>query len=113
MAMPSSKVKSLSLTNELQEEAETGSQTESIDLGWPREAGGGCCEFGVSRCELVYIGWINNKVPLYSPGDYMQYLVTNHNGKQYKKRVYCKCITESLCHIADINTTILMLKMNK
>ena len=53
MAMPSSKVKSLAFTNELQEEAETGSQTESIDLGWPREAGGGCCEFGVSRCELV------------------------------------------------------------
>ena len=25
-------------------------------------------EFGISRCKLVYIGWINNKVLLYSAG---------------------------------------------
>ena len=32
-----------------------------------------------------YIGWINNKVLLYSPGNYIQYSVTNHNGKEYEK----------------------------
>ena len=29
--------------------------------------------------------WINNKVLLYSTGNYIQYLVINHNGKEYKK----------------------------
>ena len=29
--------------------------------------------FGVSRCKLVYIDWINNKVLLYSTGNYIQY----------------------------------------
>ena len=27
-------------------------------------------EFGISRCKLFYIGWINNKVLLYSTGNY-------------------------------------------
>ena len=42
-------------------------------------------EFGVSRCKLLYIGWINNKVLLYSTGNYIQYLVINQNGKEYEK----------------------------
>ena len=42
-------------------------------------------EFGISRCKLLYIGWINNKVLLYSAGNYIQYLVINHNGKEYEK----------------------------
>ena len=42
-------------------------------------------EFGISRCKLLYIGWINNKVLLYSTGNYIQYPVTNHNGKEYEK----------------------------
>ena len=32
-----------------------------------------------------YIGWINNKVLLYSTGNYIQYPVINHNGKEYEK----------------------------
>ena len=40
-------------------------------------------EFGISRCELLYTGWINNKVLLYSTGNYSQYPVINHNGKEY------------------------------
>ena len=46
-------------------------------------------EFGVSRCKLVYIGWINNKVLLYSTGNYSQYPVINHNGKEYEKECIC------------------------
>ena len=44
-------------------------------------------EFGASRCKLVYIEWINNKVLLYSisTGNYIQYSVITHNGKGYKK----------------------------
>ena len=31
-----------------------------------------------------YIEWINNKVLLYSTGNYIQYPVINHNGKEYE-----------------------------
>ena len=50
------------------------------------ESGGGKdWEFGISRRKLLYIGWINNKALLYSTGNYIQYPVINHNGKEYKK----------------------------
>ena len=50
------------------------------------ESGGGNdWEFGISRCKLVYLGWINNKVLLYSTRKYIQCPVINHNGKEYEK----------------------------
>ena len=42
-------------------------------------------EFGISRCNLLHLEWINNKVLLYSIGNYIQYPGINHNGKEYKK----------------------------
>ena len=45
--------------------------------------GGMDWEFGMSRCKLLYIGWINNKVLLYSTETYIQYPVTNHHRKEY------------------------------
>ena len=49
-------------------------------------AGGAKCqEFGISRCKLLYTEWINNKVLLYSTGNYIQYPVINPNGKGYEK----------------------------
>ena len=39
----------------------------------------------ISRCKLLYIECINNKVLLYSTGNYIQYPVINHNGKEYEK----------------------------
>ena len=42
-------------------------------------------EAGVSRCKLFYMEWINNKVLLYSTGNYIQYPMINHNGKEYEK----------------------------
>ena len=49
-------------------------------------AGGGMdWEFGISRCKVLYIEWINNRVLLYSTGNYIQYPVTNHNGNKYEK----------------------------
>ena len=51
--------------------------------------GGMDWEFEISRCKLVYMGWINNKVLLYSTGNDIQYPVINHNGKEYEKeRIY-------------------------
>ena len=40
-------------------------------------------EFGVSRCKLLHLEWINNKVLLYSTGNYIQSPGINHNGKEY------------------------------
>ena len=39
-------------------------------------------EFEISRCKQLCIGWINNKVLLYDKGNYIQYPVINHNGKE-------------------------------
>ena len=47
--------------------------------------GGMDWEFEISRCKLVYMGWVNNKVLLYSTGNDIQYPVINHNGKEYEK----------------------------
>ena len=41
-------------------------------------------EYGVSRHKLLYIEWINNKVLLYSTGNYIQYPGIDHNGIEYK-----------------------------
>ena len=49
--------------------------------GWGRDG----VEAGVSRCKLLYIEWVNNKVLLYSTGNCIQCPVINHNGKEYKK----------------------------
>ena len=65
-------------------------------------------EVGVSRCKLLHIEWINNKVLPYSTESYIQYPMINHDGKEYslkKKKVYI-CITESLCCTAVINITL-------
>ena len=49
------------------------------------QGGGMDWEFGISRCQLVYVGLINNKVLPYSTGNYICYPGTNHDGKEYKK----------------------------
>ena len=75
-------------------------------------------KFGVSRCKLLHLEWINNKVLLHSTGKYIQSPGIDHNGKEYLKRMYvfmcmcvcvCVCIIESLCCVAEICT---MLQIN-
>ena len=73
-------------TNEPIYEAERDSQTEirlvvvQGEQGW----GGVDWEFGVNRCKLLYIEWIDNKVLLYSTGTKcIQCPGINHNGKEY------------------------------
>ena len=56
-------------------------------------------------CKLLYIAWINNKVLLYSTGNYIQYPVINHNGKNMKKNLYIY-VPESLCCVAECTTTL-------
>ena len=48
------------------------------ELEWGKEG----LKFGISRCTLVYVKWIKNEVLRYSTGNYIQYLVINHNGKK-------------------------------
>ena len=38
-----------------------------------------------SRCKHIYIGWVNNKILLYSIGNYIPYPIINQNGKDYEK----------------------------
>ena len=61
-------------------------------------------EIGISRCKVLYIGWVNNKILLYNTGNYIQYPLMNYSGKEYEKEY--KCITESLCYTAEINITL-------
>ena len=61
-------------------------QTYGCQGGWGWGMG---WEFGVNRRKLLHTEWINNKVLLYSTGNYTQYPGINHNGKEYlKKNVY-------------------------
>ena len=71
----------------------------------------------MSRCKLFHIDWRNNKDLLYSTSNCIQYPRISHNEKEYekehtyRKNVYKgyiwkkKCIMESLCSTAEINTT--------
>ena len=52
-------------------------------------------EFGISRCKLPYIRWINNKTLLQSTRNYIQNPMINHNGKEYEK--ICCC-----CQVASV-----------
>ena len=73
-------------TNKLIYETVIDAQTQRTHLWLPRERGareGMEWEFESSRCKLLYIAWINNKILLYSTGNCIQYPMTNHNGKEF------------------------------
>ena len=58
-------------------------------------------EFGISRCKLVYIEWINSKVILY-----IQYPAINHRESKMKKNIIYIYISESLCYTVKIDATL-------
>ena len=68
---------------------------EQVGMDW---------EFGISRCKLLHLEWINNKVLLYSTGNYIQYLVVNHMENNIKN--ICICIAESIWCTVEINTAL-------
>ena len=55
-----------------------------VTRGEGRWGGGINWEFGIDRCKLLYIGWINKKVLLYSTGNYSQCPVISHDGKEHE-----------------------------
>ena len=46
-------------------------------------------EFGVGRCKLLHLEWICNEVLLYSTGNCIQSLGTEHDGREYEKKNVC------------------------
>ena len=42
-------------------------------------------QVGICRCNLLSTEWINNKVLLYSTGNYIQYPLVNYHEKEYEK----------------------------
>ena len=70
---------------------QTDSQTQASGLMVAKGLGGGGgenWELGISRCQLLHIGWIN-KVLLYGTGSHIQHAVINRNGKEYEKECVC------------------------
>ena len=45
------------------------------------KGGGVDWEFGVNRCQLLHLAWIDNKVLLYSTRNYIQSPRIDHDGK--------------------------------
>ena len=50
--------------------------------------GGRDWEFGIGRCKILYVEWLNKKVMMYSTGNYIQYPMINCNGEEYKNYIY-------------------------
>ena len=46
-------------------------------------------ESGVGRCKLLHSEWINNKVLVNSPQNYIRSPGTDQDGKEYKKECLC------------------------
>ena len=66
-------------------ETETYSQIQRSDLQLPREK-----QVRIeSKHKLLYIEWINNKGLLDNTGNFIQYLVIDHNGKGCEKQYIC------------------------
>ena len=81
-------------------------QTYGAKQGQGREGKNG--EFGIRRCKLLFIEWINNKVLLYSTRNCIQYPMIKHNGNEYENTYICIyiCISESLYYTAEMNIVL-------
>ena len=73
-------------------------------MGWDK------LKFGSRGLTLPYIKQTNNKVLLFCTGNYIQYRVITHNGKEYEKGyiyvhmcVVCLCKAESLSFYSNVN----------
>ena len=78
--------------NIFMKQKQTHKYKEQIDRCQREGEGGKDWEFGISRCKLVYMGWINNKVLFCSTGNSSQYPVISHSGKEYEKE-YMEIVT--------------------
>ena len=79
-----------------EEPLEEGTATHSSILAWRMPMDRGAWRATVhrvakSRTQLKRLG-TNNEVLLYSSGNYIQYPVINHNGKEYEKACIFKYV---------------------
>ena len=85
---------------------------QKTDLWFPRGAIG--WEFGISRCKLLYIGWINNTV---LHRELHPTSCDKHNGKEYERMCIYVCIctnvTESLLYSRNQHVKQLYFNKNK
>ena len=60
---------------------------QSCGCWWGSGGSGGEMIWGfkIRRCKLFHTQWINNKVLLYSTGNYIQYPKINYNREEYGK----------------------------
>ena len=73
-------------TNELIYKKDPQTQRTDLWLLSRTKAGEGMdSEVRISRCKLLYIDWIKNKVLLSSTEYCIEYPLINHNGKEYEK----------------------------
>ena len=56
-------------------------ESRLVDAKEEGVGGGMKWEVGISRCKVLYIEQINNKVLLCSTENYIQYPMINHNGR--------------------------------
>ena len=56
--------------------------------------------FGISRGKLLYIGWMNNKLLLYSTESCSQCPVADCNRRECEKEYVCVCVCVTLSHFA-------------
>ena len=93
-------------------EMETKSETEKTLVATKEEKGGRgkMWEVAICRCKLVYIGWISNKVLLYSQGNYNQYLVINHNEKVYEEECIYMYNSDTLLCSSNYDNIIMQIQ---
>ena len=74
-----------------------------------RGKGGRCGmdgEFGVGRCKLLYLEWINNGILLDSSKNYVQSLGLERDGRSMNKKNVCICMAGSLGCTAEMEGTL-------
>ena len=60
-------------------------------------------ESGVGRCKRLHLEPISKEVLLYSTGNSIQSLGTDHDGREHEKKNVYVCVPGSLCCTAEID----------
>ena len=63
-------------------------------------------EVGLARCKMLYIEWINNKVLLYSTGNYTKYPMIKNNGKKFTIYIYTSLMALMVTNLPAVQETV-------
>ena len=70
----------MNLSTEKKQTDGNGEQTCGCQGGGRGGGGGMDWEFGISRCKLLHLRWISNKILLYNTENYIESFVMEHDG---------------------------------